>query len=113
MAVVEGMGASPALLAELRGFRRVLETELGPATVFLFGSQATGRGGPESDLDILVVSRAFEGKSTLQRAMMVDPAWDLPLPVDFLCYTPEEFERLRRQTSIVSAALREGVEVEA
>jgi len=30
-------------------------------------------------------------------------------PVDFLCYTPEEFEEKRKEISIVRQALKEGV----
>lgn len=32
-------------------------------------------------------------------------------PMDFLCYAPEEFEKLKRVDSIVSKALEEGVVV--
>jgi len=30
-------------------------------------------------------------------------------PVDFLCYTPEEFEEKRKEISIVRLAIKEGV----
>ncbi|MBI3412683.1 MAG: hypothetical protein HY051_01210 [Candidatus Aenigmarchaeota archaeon] len=32
-------------------------------------------------------------------------------PVDFICYTPEEFEREKKRVSIVSTALKEGIEI--
>jgi hypothetical protein len=38
---------------------------------------------------------------------------DLNYPVDFLCYTPEEFNKLKKEVSIVSEALKEGVEIES
>ena len=38
-------------------------------------------------------------------------AKDLRYPVDFLCYTPEEFRRLSRRGGIVREALREGVHI--
>jgi len=31
--------------------------------------------------------------------------------VDFVCYTPEEFERLRKQVSLVRDAVAEGLEI--
>jgi hypothetical protein len=31
--------------------------------------------------------------------------------VDFICYTPEEFEKLKKEVSIVSEALKEGIEI--
>ena len=108
------MGAPANLLKDLRGFRRRLEAEVGPVrSLVLFGSQASGRAGLESDVDVLVVSPAFAGKTYLTRAAQAWDCWNLPHPVDFLCYTPDEFDRLRREASIVREALKEGVEVEA
>ena len=37
--------------------------------------------------------------------------WPLDLPADFICYTPEEFEKLKKEVSIVSEALKEGIEI--
>lgn len=37
--------------------------------------------------------------------------WNLDLPVDFIPFTPEEFNKLKKEVSIVSEALREGVEI--
>lgn len=81
--------------------------------VVLFGSRARGDAGPLSDVDLLVVSEAFEGKSLGERAGPLYRAWDLDLPVDFLCYTPAEFARERARVSIVRVALDEGREVTA
>lgn len=79
----------------------------------LFGSQARGDTGTWSDADILVVSPAFEDVIHVDRAYWVRRQWDLDLPVDILCYTPAEFDRLKEQVSIVRVALQEGIEVEA
>lgn len=81
--------------------------------VVLFGSRARGDARPLSDVDLLVVSSAFQGKSLGERAGPLYVAWDLDLPVDFLCYTPEEFARERDRVSIVRGALDEGREVAA
>lgn len=35
--------------------------------------------------------------------------WDLRYPVDFLCYTPEEFKKLSKQITTVREAVKEGV----
>lgn len=48
-----------------------------------------------------------------QRMYRVRKAWDLPVAVDFLCFSPEEFDDLARRTSIVSLALAEGTEIVA
>ncbi|MFA5861743.1 MAG: nucleotidyltransferase domain-containing protein [Candidatus Thermoplasmatota archaeon] len=76
--------------------------------VVLFGSRARSEERPLSDVDLLVVSPAFEGKSLGERAAPLYEAWDLNLPVDFLCYTPAEFARERARVSIVQVALHEG-----
>jgi len=36
--------------------------------------------------------------------------WNLDLPVDFLCYTPKEFNKLKKQISIVKEAIENGIE---
>jgi len=46
-----------------------------------------------------------------QRGAIMYNYWDLRLPVDFLCYSPEEFNQLRKRVSIVSEAIREGIEI--
>lgn len=79
----------------------------------LFGSRARGEAGPHSDVDLMLVSSSFEGKTLSQRAAPLHLAWDLDVPVDFVCYAPSEFERLRRRVSLVRVALEEGVEVAA
>lgn len=80
-------------------------------SLVLFGSRATGRAGPESDVDLIVVSPAFEGLGVLARAKLVRRYSELPYPVDVLCYSPAEFEQLRREVGLVGAAIAEGVVV--
>lgn len=81
--------------------------------VVLFGSRARGDARPLSDVDLLIVSAGFRGKSLGERAGPLYAAWDLDLPVDFLCYTPEEFAQERVRVSIVRVALDEGRDVAA
>ena len=37
--------------------------------------------------------------------------WSLKYPVDFLCYTPEEFNKLKKQITIVREAVENGIEI--
>lgn len=77
--------------------------------VILFGSQATGQATKDSDIDLIIVSSDFENKNAFERPRILYKLWNLDYPVDFLCYTPEEFEYKKNRISIVSEALKEGI----
>src|SRR2546427_123917 len=100
---------SDGLIRELKSFRRKVSTRYGVQRMILFGSRA--RGGPrrDSDVDLIVVSPKFKRKNIVERASPLYMEWDLNLPVDFLCYTPEEFDELSKRPSIVRVALDEGI----
>lgn len=68
--------------AEIRTVRSIVEAVLPGSQVRVFGSRATGRARPFSDLDLLVVEPAR--LSWLQRADLRDAfeASDLPFRVD-------------------------------
>lgn len=83
----------------------------GVERAILFGSFARGEAKEDSDLDLILVSREFEGKSALKRAVPFYINWDLGYPVDFICYTPGEFEDLKKKVSLVREALEEGIEI--
>ena len=106
------MGAPPdSLIRDLRRFGRKVARQFAIERLILFGSRAGGRSRPDSDVDLIVVGRRFRRKNPIDRAAPLHLAWDLGLPVDFLCYTPEEFEELSRRPSIVREALREGIRI--
>ncbi len=95
------------LLKDLMEFKQKNRLE----KIILFGSQATGRAHKWSDVDLIVVSGRFRGKGNLERAPPLHMQWNLSYPVDFLCYTPEEFNKLKKRVSIVSEALKNGIEI--
>lgn len=106
------MGSPPdSLIRDLTRFGRKVSRPLAIERMILFGSRAAGRPRPDSDVDLIVVGRRFRRKNPIDRAVPLHLAWDLRLPVDFLCYTPEEFEELSRRPSIVREALREGIRI--
>ena len=107
------MGVDPGLLKGVAAFRRRVETSFPVDRLIVFGSRARGDARPDSDVDVLLVSPWFEGRSAVQRTVPVRRAWDLDLSVDFACYAPAEFEALRKRVGLVSVALAEGVEVAA
>jgi len=99
------MGKKKSLLIkQLHDFKRKNNLD----KMYLFGSRATGRAHRWSDVDLLVVSKRFQGKGLLDRASQLYLKWNLEYPVDFLCYTPYEFTKLRKRVSIVSEAIKHG-----
>lgn len=102
------MGEEPDLERELASFVDRVDREYPLTHVILFGSQATGEATEGSDVDLILVSEAFEGLNPLRRAARMYDHWEPMRPVDFLCFTPEEFERLQQGVTIVTEALERG-----
>ncbi len=74
--------------------------------VVLFGSYAKGRRDLLTDLDVLVVMRS--DKPFLERIAELYRELGVSVDMDLLCYTPEEFERVK-DSPFVKKALEEGV----
>lgn len=105
------MGNKENLLEKLKMFKEKLKKRFSVERIIFFGSRAKGKPSKDSDVDLIVVSDKFNGKKFRERAIGFYQYWNLDYPVDFLCYTPEEFEKLKNQVSIVSQALKEGIEI--
>lgn len=91
-----------------RAARTLAENAASPATVIIFGSYARGEGGPDSDLDFLVVEREVESRireaGRLRRSLPF-----LGVPIDVLVVSEDHAERWRnRPGSVVHEALKEG-----
>gem|GEM_PF-455466 len=80
-----------------------------PQHVLLHGSRVRGDAHEWSDLDVIVVSEAFKGTRFLDRMSAVGRALDHPVGIEMFCYTPEEFDRKRREPGVVATACREGI----
>ncbi len=61
-----------------------------PEKIILFGSQARGDAGPDSDVDLLVVM-PVEGSVVEQRLDIREALHDIPIPLDIIITTPEDF----------------------
>lgn len=85
-------------LTRRREIQRNLDQVLGglkkyydPEKVILFGSAATGRVGPHSDIDLIVIKET--ALNYFDRVEQLVDLLDYDLDVDFLVYTPEEFQK--------------------
>src|SRR3989338_869734 len=90
----------------IRKFVKNLSKDFSIEDVIFFGSRAEGNAHKDSDIDLIIVSDGFEGKGFFERTSKMYDYWDALVAVDFLCYTVEEYERLKRRISIVSVALK-------
>ena len=79
-----------------------------PEKVILFGSQARGDAGPESDVELLVVM-PVQGSKRAKRVEIGVALHDIQISKDILVTTPEEFEwRKEIAGTIERPAMREG-----
>jgi len=95
-------------------FAELLEERIGASRVLLFGSHATGREGPESDYDLIVVADSFRDVPRFERefglrAMYYEIAE--PAPMDIFCLTPEEFDNASNRITLLAAVLPEAIDL--
>jgi len=102
-------GKSAAVTPAFNRFLARIRKALRPDRVILFGSRARGDHRPDSDFDLLVVSRDFRGVPWVERPAMVLALWDLPFDLEALCLTPAEFKRRSHELSIIGVAASEGL----
>jgi hypothetical protein len=99
------------LIKQLKEFAEEISSDYPLKKMILFGSQATGKAGKHSDVDLLIVSETFRRKRKLRRSPPLYLKWNLDYPVDFLCLTPEEFNRRKKCIGLVREAVKEGIEI--
>jgi len=98
-------------LDKLKEFKEELSEHIKIDKMILFGSRANGTPSRYSDFDLMIVSPSFCGKKSYIRHLGFYKYWSLDYPVDFLCYTPKEFNELSKQITIVQQAAKKGVEI--
>ena len=105
------MDKRQGLVRRLKNFKELVNNEIPIQKILLFGSFARGKTHKWSDVDLIIVSSKFYGEKTYKRARRLYDYWNLNYPVDFLCYTPEEFNKLKKQVTIVREAVNKGIEI--
>ncbi|OAT81055.1 nucleotidyltransferase domain-containing protein [Desulfotomaculum copahuensis] len=65
---------------------------------YLFGSQAKGTAGPYSDIDLIVISKAFKDMPQWRRwEILGDALAEVMEPIEVRGYTPEEIDQAQKQ----------------
>lgn len=86
---------------------RVVRT-LDPSRILLFGSVARGDDGPDSDIDLLIVVDAFEGRRHDTAVAALRALRGLPVAVDVVPATPAMITGSGHLPGTLRVALREG-----
>lgn len=94
-------------MRSIRDFSRRIAAEFGPERIVLFGSYASGKPTPDSDVDLFIVM-PFEGKpvnKSVEMRLKLRPSF----PVDLIVRTPEAVQqRLDMGDTFVQDILRDG-----
>ena len=77
----------------------------------LFGSRAGEDYFLNSDVDLIIVSPDFEKINFRKRMGELLEWWDEKVDLEVIGYTPEEFEKKKKQIGIVRQAVKEGIEI--
>jgi predicted nucleotidyltransferase len=99
------------IVREIKEFKQKIKKKFYVDEIIIFGSAARGEMGEHSDIDLIVVSKKFGTKDIFKIVPKLYGEWYLRYPVDFLLYNKKEFNKLKKEVSIVSEALREGIRV--
>ena len=79
-----------------------------PEKIILFGSIVRGEIGPDSDVDILIIKRDTPLYGA-DRIRQLSRLIERNIPIDFLVYRPEEFEkRIEMGDPFLRAIVKEG-----
>jgi predicted nucleotidyltransferase len=83
------------LMDRLTDFIEKLDAEIGVDQVLLFGSTAKGERHESSDVDLIVVSEAFEGMPQLKRLGFLQHRWRYREDLEAFAYTSSEFKKVK------------------
>ncbi len=89
-------------------YREALEAQgIEVDRIVLYGSQATGAAGPDSDIDLVVISKDFAGKGYWERIeVLAEALYQVFERIEAVAMTPEEWDS---GDSFIAYYAREGM----
>ncbi len=96
-------------LVTAQRFAKALKKQMNVNHLMLFGSLAREDNFVTSDFDFVLVSDCFSGIPFIRRASPLYKLWHSSRGLEVLCYTPEEWSRLKDKRGILLNAQDEGV----
>lgn len=85
-----------------------------PITIYfaiLFGSTVYGERLKDSDIDLIVVSKEFEGMSFEKRMLILQKHWKHRVMLEAFGFTPKEFEKLKNKSIVIQEAIEKGKKI--
>ncbi len=83
-----------SVLKTVKDFKKALESNnITVDKLIMFGSHAVGMAREDSDIDIVVISSSFYGKSYWERIdILAEAIYKIFAPIDASAFTPEEWK---------------------
>lgn len=83
----------------------VIIEHFNPQQILVFGSRAKNSQNEESDLDVIIISEKFKEIPFTKRYGRLFSLIKFPVHIDYICYTPEEFESIKNRSIVIDDAL--------
>ena len=96
---------------KIKLFAKNIKRNFDMERIIFFGSRVKGTFRENSDYDFILVSKDFKGMMFTERISKIYPYWKYDDSIEPLCYTPEEFSKLKKQVTIVREAVENGIEI--
>lgn len=97
---------------KIKSFVEKIKNNFEIERIIFFGSRARGTFKKNSDYDFILVSKDFKNMKFTERISKIYPFWSYSDSIEPLCYTPKEFNKLKKRISIVREAVRTGIEIQ-
>jgi Nucleotidyltransferase domain. len=99
------------VVRDIEEFASRVKTLYPDAKVYLFGSFARGTWLRDSDVDVVVVSKHFEGVEFWKRYPQLRKLASERRAFDIVAYTPEELSKALERSAVIREASKYWVEV--
>ena len=97
--------------SKVKKYLKILNKKFKVEKSILFGSRARNDYLDTSDVDLIVVSKDFSNIVFRKRMGEVIEHWGGDVDLEVICYTPEEFEKMKKRIGLVRKAVEEGIEM--
>jgi predicted nucleotidyltransferase len=81
------------VLSIIQKFKKALEVNIRVEQLILFGSYASGTAREDSDIDLVVISPSFSGKTYWERIdILAEAIYEVFAPIEASAFTPDEWK---------------------